>query len=80
MVVRGIISRACSTISNRLRASARISAASNRMYPAFVIWFNGTRGFVFRVRELQDICCHVHDLFIVAVYSPRRAAWLHLAR
>jgi hypothetical protein len=79
MIVRGI-SRACSTVSNRLRASARISAASNRMVSVFVVWFTGTRGFVFRARELQDIYCYVHDLSIAAVYSPRRAAWLHLAR
>ena len=25
-------------------------------------------------------CCHAHVLSIAAVYSPRRAAWLHLAR
>ena len=65
---------------HRLRASARISAASNRLCPAFVIWFNDTRGFVFLVRELQDICYHVHALSIAAVYSPRRAARLHMAR
>jgi cold shock CspA family protein len=50
------------------------------MYPAFVSWFNGTRGSVFHVREWQDIFCHIHDFSIAAVYSPRRAAWLHLAR
>jgi hypothetical protein len=50
------------------------------MVSVFVVWFTGTRGFVFRARELQDIYCYVHDLSIAAVYSPRRAAWLHLAR
>jgi hypothetical protein len=33
-----------------------------------------------RFRELRNPWCHAHVLSIAALYSPRRAARLHLAR